>query len=263
MIKLIRFVKHWAKARGINNPSEHTLSSYGYILMVINFLQRQNPPVLPVLQAMPKDWTLENADKKGSAVFGDNFDEEGDNINTSLPSVLASDAEGRVHETYFFGDPEDPQWRTPEGMAYVQHSLREYASRNESTLIDLISGFFWDIAFGSDWRRHVVSVRTGRLISKEMKASTDSWKIHPRIAIEDPFEVSYDVAHVLRDSTYRKIRKEAARAFAILNDCYESGPTDIQQKILFIFEGERDQKAPTTPTLASLDISDIVLSSIS
>ena len=34
--------------------------------------------------------------------------------------------------------------------------------------------------------------------------------------MEDPFEVSYDVSHVLRDSTFRTIRLEAARAYAML-----------------------------------------------
>lgn len=268
-MKLIRFVKRWAKARGINNPSEHTLSSYGYILMVINFLQRQNPPILPVLQSMPKDWSLEYARKKSlqqsNTNISDAFDDEIDNLNSSLPSVLVADGDGRVHETYFFGDPDDAQWRTQESLSFVQSSLRSYASMNDSTLIDLLLGFFWDLAFGSDWRRYVISVRTGRLVSKETKASTDSWKIHPRIAIEDPFEVSYDVAHVLRDSTYRKIRKEAARAFSILNDCYainDGGDNIMNQndKILCLFENEKESKSispspPTTPPLQPSTIS--------
>ena len=30
-------IKRWAKARDINNPARHTLSSYGYILMLLHF----------------------------------------------------------------------------------------------------------------------------------------------------------------------------------------------------------------------------------
>ena len=32
-------VKHWAKSRHINSPGDGTLSSYGYILLLIHFLQ--------------------------------------------------------------------------------------------------------------------------------------------------------------------------------------------------------------------------------
>jgi len=35
---LAAIVKRWAKSRNINNPADHTLSSYGYILMLLYFL---------------------------------------------------------------------------------------------------------------------------------------------------------------------------------------------------------------------------------
>lgn len=42
--------KTWAKENGINNAHHKTLSSYTLTLMVIHFLQRCDPPVLPCLQ---------------------------------------------------------------------------------------------------------------------------------------------------------------------------------------------------------------------
>ena len=43
-------IKKWAKIRGFNSPSDGTLSSYGYILCVLAFLQTvPNPPILPSL----------------------------------------------------------------------------------------------------------------------------------------------------------------------------------------------------------------------
>ena len=46
-------IKKWAKIRGINSPSDGTLSSYGYILCVLAFLQTvPNLPILPSLQAV-------------------------------------------------------------------------------------------------------------------------------------------------------------------------------------------------------------------
>ena len=53
------------------------------------------------------------------------------------------------------------------------------------------------------------------MISKELKAETVSWRLNIRCGIEDPFETSYDVGHVLRDSTFKLIKEECARGFAL------------------------------------------------
>ncbi|KAG8215302.1 hypothetical protein J3R82DRAFT_8891 [Butyriboletus roseoflavus] len=51
---LVLFLKVWSKRRKINSPYQGTLSSYGYVLLVIYFLIHvKNPPVLPNLQQMP------------------------------------------------------------------------------------------------------------------------------------------------------------------------------------------------------------------
>lgn len=47
------FVKHWAKKRGINTPYKGTLSSYGYVLMVLHYLVNVAKPfVCPNLQLL-------------------------------------------------------------------------------------------------------------------------------------------------------------------------------------------------------------------
>lgn len=48
-------LKVWCKARAISHPEEGTLSSYSSTLMLIHFLQRTSPPVLPNLQAVGPD----------------------------------------------------------------------------------------------------------------------------------------------------------------------------------------------------------------
>jgi DNA polymerase sigma len=50
MRKLGMAIKYWAKARGINDRSRGTLSSFSILLMLINFLQHRSPPILPSLQ---------------------------------------------------------------------------------------------------------------------------------------------------------------------------------------------------------------------
>ena len=52
MVELGMIIKHWANARGINDRSRGTLSSFSLLLMLIHFLQRRTPPILPSLQDM-------------------------------------------------------------------------------------------------------------------------------------------------------------------------------------------------------------------
>lgn len=52
MVQLGMVIKHWANARGINDRSRGTLSSFSLLLMLIHFLQRRSPPILPSLQDM-------------------------------------------------------------------------------------------------------------------------------------------------------------------------------------------------------------------
>ncbi|ORY83276.1 hypothetical protein BCR37DRAFT_379310 [Protomyces lactucae-debilis] len=53
--QLAYFVKHWAKCRALNDAVCNTLTSYSWALLVINFLQVRQPPVLPCLHSWPHD----------------------------------------------------------------------------------------------------------------------------------------------------------------------------------------------------------------
>ncbi|KAG0025290.1 hypothetical protein BGZ81_007251 [Podila clonocystis] len=52
---LVYNVKAMVKAHMINDSSQGTLSSYAYVMMILGFLQAQEPPILPSLQAQPKE----------------------------------------------------------------------------------------------------------------------------------------------------------------------------------------------------------------
>lgn len=47
---LIRLVKLWARAHGMNSPPDGTFNSYALTLMVIFHLQTRNPPILPTFR---------------------------------------------------------------------------------------------------------------------------------------------------------------------------------------------------------------------
>ena len=88
-------VKHWAKARKVNETYRGTLSSYAYVLMCIHLLQRRNPPILPCLQGMRP--TFSKLLQKGQDIVKcEYFDEVdklaryGDNNRESVAELLFS-----------------------------------------------------------------------------------------------------------------------------------------------------------------------------
>ena len=52
--------KHFAKVCGMADASTGGLSSYAYILMLLHYLQRTDPPVIPVLQELPSTNGMEH-----------------------------------------------------------------------------------------------------------------------------------------------------------------------------------------------------------
>lgn len=61
--QLVLLVKHWAKARRVNDAYVGTLSSYAYVLMCIAHLQQRQPPVLPVLQEMEPTYQVTHGER--------------------------------------------------------------------------------------------------------------------------------------------------------------------------------------------------------
>lgn len=89
-VRLLAYVvKYWASRRGINSPPGGTLSSYGYLLMLLRFLQRRPQPLIPCLQALPPDWD-------GSAFH------PLPRPAHRLPRVMMKNADGKLCDTYFY-----------------------------------------------------------------------------------------------------------------------------------------------------------------
>ncbi|KAI1107931.1 hypothetical protein F4804DRAFT_296366 [Jackrogersella minutella] len=144
---MVLFVKHWAKARGINTPYRGSLSSYGYVLMVLHYLVNVAEPfVCPNLQQLaPPD-----------------------------PNLPAESLEGlttcKGRNVRFWRDEQEIQRLASEG----------HLNQNREPLGSLLRGFFEYYAQnyvmsttnkrGFDWGRDVLSLRThGGLLSKQEK----------------------------------------------------------------------------------------------
>jgi DNA polymerase sigma len=246
---MILFIKHWAKVRGINSPYRGTLSSYGYVLMVLHFLVNVAMPfVLPNLQEVKRD---------------------------PPPYLSPADIEARTvcngRDVRF--------WRNE--MEIQDLAQRNMLNHNRESIGLLLRGFFEYYAQGGpmstvqnrgfDWGREVLSIRThGGILTKQEKgwvgaktivetttiaapptpsmakhtehanngeeSPTSENEVHtPRLpvktveetkevrhrylfAIEDPFELDHNVARTVTHNGIVSIRDEFRRAWRFIRD---------------------------------------------
>ena len=102
--------------------------------------------------------------------------------------------------------------------------LRDYGTNNKESLGELLFNFFRRYAHDLDFEKDVVSVREGRLISKEAK----KWHLmqNNRLCVEEPFNTERNLGNTADDISFRGIHLELRRAFdlvseAKLDECLE------------------------------------------
>ncbi|KAH8062269.1 RNA uridylyltransferase [Aureococcus anophagefferens] len=189
-------VKRWAKARAINSPSDGTLSSYGYVLCVLYYLQTvPQPPLLPSLQRLDRCWPRPR------------------DPAAAPPPVVAHPFDASRVVQLAFHEPSDAS--LPQ--------LRAVAARNTQSLGELAAGFFRHFAWAFDFKHSVVSPRTALPMPKANKAELEVWPMHSCLAIEDPFETYYDVAHVLKYAKHQTVHKEEFMRASGLIDAVAAG----------------------------------------
>lgn len=203
---IVIFVKAWAKKRRINSPYHGTLSSYGYVLMVLHYLANiVEPPIIPNLQQCGR-------------AFRDKSPEN---------SMLVDGYSVRF-------------WRS-ENEIRDRARRRLMTKNHEDNIGIIICGFFHYFAHqntyspggGFCWVADVLSLRTrGGLVSKKEKEWTGAKSVvteavvpgqEPKeirhrylLAIEDPFEIDHNIARTVIHIGIVNIREEFRRAVAII-----------------------------------------------
>lgn len=194
---VILFVKAWAKKRQINSSYSGTLSSYGYVLMVLHYLVNiARPAVLPNLQMA---WRPHERCTPQSA--------------------------DRVQVDEWVVD----FWRRDDEIAAAAQNGQ--MSQNRDSIGTLLAGFFTYYSSQGGypsfhWMGEVLSLRTeGGLLTKEakgwVKAVTEQGEgkqVQHRylFCIEDPFELGHNVARTVTHNGIVAIRDEFRRANRIL-----------------------------------------------
>ncbi|EXJ54552.1 hypothetical protein A1O7_09893 [Cladophialophora yegresii CBS 114405] len=188
------FVKIWAKLRDINTPYRGTLSSYGWILMVLHYLMNVvSPPVIPNLQHLAK---IEDSWNPGRQI--------------------------ELFEGFDVRFVQDHQ-----GLQDIQRQMA--ANKNRDSAGQLLRGFFqyYGTNQGFHWGRDVISIRIkGGILTKQAKGWTEArWQqsqnksVRNRylLAIEDPFEVDHNIARTVGHHGIVAIREEFRRACTIID----------------------------------------------
>lgn len=202
------FIKQWARARKINDPYSGTLSSYGYILMLLHYLINvASPPVVPNLQgcdAGSKELQWVN----GCEVFfwrnQREIAREAEKGNLTMNhQSTASLLRGFFH--FYSGPRHGPQ---------ACHLFRHHFC----------------------WADEVVSIRGSRPLFKTVKDWT-AFKKNPNgggsyymLAIEDPFEINQNVAKMIDGKSADLLKAEFQRANKLIKTAYPVPGTDLSWK---------------------------------
>ncbi|KAJ7631884.1 hypothetical protein DFH06DRAFT_1223154 [Mycena polygramma] len=239
---LVLFLKVWSKRRKINSPYKGTLSSYGYVLLVIYFLVHvKNPPVLPNLQQMPP-----------------------------LRPITKEDTHLAGYNTWFFDDIEllRTRWHSENNESVAE------------LLIDFFRYYARDFSYNTGVAS--IRAGLLKKLSKGWQNDLSTSRYHDsrernRLCIEDPFELDFNVGRcVTKDGIYT-IRGEFMRASRILANrperavvalaelCAERPDEDLvsapvssynvprppPQTPYSVGSGSGRSKAPSAPTLSA------------
>ena len=230
---MVLFVKAWAKQRKINSPYQGTLSSYGYVLMVLHFaVNIAEPPLAPNLQLAPRAF-----------LPASNLEEticDGYNVRFWRSEKEICDCVARgtllMH----------PQNREPLG-SLLRSFFQYFAHQGQNV-----------IGCGFSWTLDVLSLRSpGGLLTKKEKDWTgakiviteptvpgqQSKEVRHRylFAIEDPFEIDHNIARTVVHNGIVAIRDEFRRANRIIQNAGFDGGLPVN-----LFEEGKDPPSQRT-----------------
>lgn len=170
-------IKYLAKTCDIGDASRGTISSYAYIIMMIHFLQRCEPPVLPILQEMSDPENAKSRRYKKCAQWN----------------------------TYFYDN--------------LSQLRKTWSTKNQSLTGALWLEFLCYYTEKFNYEEHIVCIRKSEPLLRQDKG----W-FRRTIAIEDPFELSHNLAGGLNMKNWTMIR----RVFINARKMFGIPPKDIK-----------------------------------
>jgi DNA polymerase sigma len=221
---LLLAVKHWAKQRGINESTKGTLNSFGYCLMVIQYLQIVSPPVLPILdinasvkvptrrlEVPTRRQSLEEFQEKLQ------FWQKAD--GSATPTLVPAPVEPAQQKLKKPPPPPVPVVTATldeskmKAAAFEESKKKHlnallFESQNQSCVAELLFGFF---KFYSDFDidTHCVDTNSGHLIAKNTVSNPAR---HSAVCVLDPTNSTNNVARCVRRWEWQNMETEFKRA---------------------------------------------------
>jgi terminal uridylyltransferase len=182
-------VKAWAKARGINSAPQGTLNSFGYSVLVLHFLQRVEPPILPVLTS-PLLQLRGRARQRALAA--------GLPAELSLPGHFLRSMSGVQFEYHL----------------HAARILEGWGSDNPASVAELFASFFEYYAAFDFEQRVVPAFAPGEpLIKDEVEFYTNQGSA---LCLQDPLDPHDNVSRNVGTSAAERIRGELSRAHRLV-----------------------------------------------
>ncbi|KAN0067045.1 hypothetical protein V8E54_014831 [Elaphomyces granulatus] len=121
-------------------------------------------------------------------------------------------------------------------------SLVGFGRKNKQSLGELLFDFFRYYGYEVNYEKYVVSIREGKLISKERKG----WHLlqNNRLGVEEPFNTSRNLGNTADDTSFRGVHMELRRAFKAVA---EANFGKCCEQYEFPAEEERSWEKPPPP----------------
>jgi len=100
---------------------------------------------------------------------------------------------------------------------YDNSDLKDFGSANQESLGTLLIDFFDYYANRFNYKRDVICVRKGKILTKQAKKWHYGGKDNFEFCVEDPFQTSHNLGRIVTEDSLYELRSEFKRAHKILS----------------------------------------------
>ena len=284
---LILFIKHWAKIRAINTPYRGSLSSYGYVLMVLHYLvniaqpfvcpnlqllHREPPPYLPPAEIEARTtckgrdvrfWRNEVviADLASRGLLNQNKDSVGHLLRGFFEYYAHGGQMTTVQNRGFDWGREVLSLRTPGGiLSKLEKGWVGAKTVTETTTISAPITPSTSTQLKDAVEAEIPAVEEVEVKSVKAKTVEETKEIRHRylFAIEDPFELDHNVARTVTHNGIVSIRDEFRRAWKIIKDVGKAHTNETTMGVAIAAEGLLDPVANEEAKSGLQDLLDLI-----
>lgn len=94
--------------------------------------------------------------------------------------------------------------------------IKGFGNKNKSSVAELLFQFFRFYAHEFDYDKHVLTIRQGRLATKQEKKW--NYALNNQLCVEEPFNVSRNLGNTVDEYAFRGVHLELRRAFDLLSE---------------------------------------------